>query len=44
MEKVRHGAGRCKGWVLATFGGPKKSGMSRSFRFSKPLVRKKDCQ
>lgn len=26
MEKVRHGAWRCKGWVLATFGGRKKAG------------------
>lgn len=26
MEKVRHGAWRCKGWVLATFGGRKRAG------------------
>lgn len=28
MEKVRHGAWRCNGWVLATFGGPEESGTS----------------
>lgn len=28
MEKVRQGAWRCNGWVLATSGGPKESGTS----------------
>lgn len=28
MEKVRHLAWRCKGWVLSTFGGPKENGTS----------------
>lgn len=45
MEKVRYGGWRCRGWVLATFGDPKKTGLvpSRSSWLPVPRVRK-DCR
>ncbi|KAM7317598.1 hypothetical protein ACRRTK_023900 [Alexandromys fortis] len=37
MEKVRHGAWRCKGWVLATFGGRKRAGRVSGFLTPRPF-------